>query len=212
MPTPHLTSTTYTDQALQYLALAWQCFESEPKVHPCPIQPHQDNLHTHDRKQIDYDKFKTVAGLASAHSARELMRVTKNKLKSEYGALSGGMKDANAATVRLSPFPPTINQYPSTCQILTTLKPNGTTPTTTPQKTQKSTPASRKRATPAKRAKANVLAEEAGSGDDEESASSPPPAKKARATPKPSKMRGDGGVKVESVEEHAFEGDEDVFT
>lgn len=35
--------------------------------------------------QIDYEKFKTVAGLASAASARELMRVTKNKLKEEYG-------------------------------------------------------------------------------------------------------------------------------
>ena len=176
-----------------------------------PIPPHPINPHTHATIQIDYDKFKTVAGLASAHSARELMRVTKNKLKSEYGALSGGMKDANAATVRLSPFPPTINQYLSKHCILTTLKTNGTTPTSTPQKTQKSTPASRKRATPAKRAKASVLAEEAGSGDDEEM-TSPPPAKKARATPKPSKMRGDGGVKVESVEEHAFEGDEDVFT
>jgi len=41
----------------------WQCFDSEPK--------------------IDYAKFATVAGLASAASARELMRVTKNKLKVE---------------------------------------------------------------------------------------------------------------------------------
>lgn len=42
--------------------------------------------------KIDYDKFHQIAGLASAHSARELMRVTKNKLREEYGALSGDMK------------------------------------------------------------------------------------------------------------------------
>lgn len=60
---------------MEYLALAWQCFDVEPK--------------------IDYEKFKDVAGLASAASARELMRVTKKKLKEEYGALSGGIKAAN---------------------------------------------------------------------------------------------------------------------
>ncbi|CAK1359369.1 hypothetical protein CB0940_05589 [Cercospora beticola] len=64
---------------MEYLALAWQCFETEPK--------------------IDYEKFKTVAGLASAASARELMRVTKKKLKEEYGALSGSMTAANGNTV-----------------------------------------------------------------------------------------------------------------
>lgn len=41
------------------------------------------------RLKIDYNKFKEVAGLASANSARELMRVTKKKLKEEYGALDG---------------------------------------------------------------------------------------------------------------------------
>lgn len=33
--------------------------------------------------QIDYSKFASVANLASANSARELMRVTKKKLKEE---------------------------------------------------------------------------------------------------------------------------------
>jgi hypothetical protein len=45
--------------------------------------------------QIDYDKFHKLAGLASANSAKELMRVTKNKLKEEYGTLGtaeGGIK------------------------------------------------------------------------------------------------------------------------
>jgi hypothetical protein len=50
------------------------------------------------KSQIDYEKFKTVAGLSSAASARELMRVTKNKLKSEYGALGAGLQAANAST------------------------------------------------------------------------------------------------------------------
>lgn len=63
---------------MEYLALAWQCFDAEPK--------------------IDYEKFKDIAGLASAASAREIMRMTKKKLKEEYGALSGGgagVKTAN---------------------------------------------------------------------------------------------------------------------
>lgn len=60
---------------MEYLALAWQCFDVEPK--------------------IDYEKFKDIAGLASAASARELLRITKKKLKEEYGALSGGIKAAN---------------------------------------------------------------------------------------------------------------------
>lgn len=60
---------------MEYLALAWQCFDAEPK--------------------IDYEKFKDIAGLASAASAREIMRMTKKKLKEEYGALSGGLKIAN---------------------------------------------------------------------------------------------------------------------
>ncbi|KAK3115591.1 hypothetical protein LTR53_004897 [Teratosphaeriaceae sp. CCFEE 6253] len=63
---------------MEYLALAWQCFETEPK--------------------IDYAKFATVAGLKNARSAAELMRVAKNKLRSEHGALSAGTVGANAAT------------------------------------------------------------------------------------------------------------------
>ncbi|KAI7230919.1 hypothetical protein KC330_g6705 [Hortaea werneckii] len=57
-----------SQKQMEYLALAWQCFETEPK--------------------IDYNKFYQIAHLASANSARELMRVTKKKLKEEYGALA----------------------------------------------------------------------------------------------------------------------------
>ncbi|KAH9825853.1 hypothetical protein Tdes44962_MAKER03927 [Teratosphaeria destructans] len=64
-----------SQKQMEYLALAWQCFDSEPK--------------------IDYTKFASVANLASANSARELMRVTKKKLKEEYGALSGTVSAAN---------------------------------------------------------------------------------------------------------------------
>ena len=46
--------------------------------------------------QINYDKFHKLAGLSSVASARELMRVTKNKLKSEYGALGADLQAANA--------------------------------------------------------------------------------------------------------------------
>ncbi|KAK4556341.1 hypothetical protein LTR86_006485 [Recurvomyces mirabilis] len=67
-----------SNKQMEYLALAWQCFDAEPK--------------------IDYTKFAQVAGLASAASARELMRVTKNKLKDEYGALSGSVKTTNSKT------------------------------------------------------------------------------------------------------------------
>ncbi|KAK3677207.1 hypothetical protein LTR78_002745 [Recurvomyces mirabilis] len=65
-----------SNKQMEYLALAWQTFDIEPK--------------------IDYTKFAQIAGLASAASARELMRVTKNKLKDEYGALSGSVKAANS--------------------------------------------------------------------------------------------------------------------
>ncbi|KAK5721530.1 hypothetical protein LTR15_006119 [Elasticomyces elasticus] len=72
-----------SSKQMEYLALAWQCFETEPK--------------------INYAKFAEVAGLASANSARELMRVAKNKLKNEYGMLSAGMVNANAANAGGSP-------------------------------------------------------------------------------------------------------------
>lgn len=93
-----------SQKQMEYLALAWQCFESEPKVsnthslapvsHPFPYRVHKQ---TDQPKQIDYNKFYQVAGLASANSARELMRVTKNKLKTEYGALSGSVQSSNNA-------------------------------------------------------------------------------------------------------------------
>ncbi|KAK5135032.1 hypothetical protein LTR08_005692 [Meristemomyces frigidus] len=62
-----------SSKQMEYLALAWTCFETEPK--------------------IDYAKFAKLANLASPASARELMRVTKNKLKAEYGA--GGLQSAS---------------------------------------------------------------------------------------------------------------------
>ncbi|CAK3964433.1 Hypothetical predicted protein [Lecanosticta acicola] len=72
---------------MEYLALAWQCFDSEPK--------------------IDYEKFRTIANLASAASARELMRVTKKKLKEEYGALNGN--DSATATPKSAATPKSTN-------------------------------------------------------------------------------------------------------
>lgn len=48
--------------------------------------------------QIDYTKFAQVAGLKTPASARELMRVTKNKLRDEYGALSSGIQSTNTGT------------------------------------------------------------------------------------------------------------------
>ncbi|EME77851.1 uncharacterized protein MYCFIDRAFT_87218 [Pseudocercospora fijiensis CIRAD86] len=67
-----------SEKQMKYLALAWQCFDTEPK--------------------IDYEKFAQVAGLKTSASARELMRVTKNKLKEEYGALSGDVQMTNGGT------------------------------------------------------------------------------------------------------------------
>ncbi|KAK1816960.1 hypothetical protein LTR12_008682 [Friedmanniomyces endolithicus] len=67
-----------TTKQMEYLALAWQCFETEPK--------------------INYTRFAEVAGLKNARSAAELMRVAKNKLKAKYGSMSTGMQTANTPT------------------------------------------------------------------------------------------------------------------
>ncbi|EMD00074.1 hypothetical protein BAUCODRAFT_364398 [Baudoinia panamericana UAMH 10762] len=72
-----LSNMPLSQKQMEYLGLAWQCFDNEPK--------------------IDYEKFYRIAGLASANSARELMRVTKKKLKEEYGALSGSVQNASGA-------------------------------------------------------------------------------------------------------------------
>ncbi|KAK3718706.1 hypothetical protein LTR37_004923 [Vermiconidia calcicola] len=77
-----------TTKQMEYLALAW----------------------------IDYEKFKSVAGLASAHSARELMRVTKNKLKAEYGALSGSVATANSTPSMKAPVTPGSSKRPRKAQ------------------------------------------------------------------------------------------------
>ncbi|KAI6810681.1 hypothetical protein KC340_g16687 [Hortaea werneckii] len=71
-----------SQKQMEYLALAWQCFETEPK--------------------IDYNKFYQIADLASANSARELMRVTKKKLKEEYGALAATTSGDAPGTPRSS--------------------------------------------------------------------------------------------------------------
>lgn len=64
-----------TAKQMEYLAIAWQCFDVEPKVHF--LKHFWSSAHADSLPQIDYEKFKNVAGLASAASARELMRVTK---------------------------------------------------------------------------------------------------------------------------------------
>ncbi|RMZ14978.1 hypothetical protein D0862_01882 [Hortaea werneckii] len=71
---------------MEYLALAWQCFETEPK--------------------IDYNKFYRVANLASPASARELMRVTKKKLKEEYGTLGDAGGNGNPGTPNTNTITP----------------------------------------------------------------------------------------------------------
>ncbi|KAK6005453.1 hypothetical protein QM012_007095 [Aureobasidium pullulans] len=49
-----------TDTQNRYLALAWLCVDTEPK--------------------IDYEKFSHLTGSKTANSAREMLRVTKKKL------------------------------------------------------------------------------------------------------------------------------------
>ncbi|OBW69171.1 MAG: Uncharacterized protein AUREO_007710 [Aureobasidium pullulans] len=56
-----------TDTQTRYLALAWLCFDAEPK--------------------IDYERFAQLAGLKSAQSGREMLRVTKKKLQ-EFAPVS----------------------------------------------------------------------------------------------------------------------------
>ncbi|KAG9580111.1 hypothetical protein KCU77_g11545, partial [Aureobasidium melanogenum] len=61
-----------TDTQTRYLALAWLCFDAEPK----PLIIARNAIDT----VIDYEKFAELAGLKSAHSGREMLRVTKKKL------------------------------------------------------------------------------------------------------------------------------------
>ncbi|KAI7549052.1 hypothetical protein KC317_g14674, partial [Hortaea werneckii] len=75
-----------SQKQMEYLALAWQCFETEPK--------------------IDYNKFYRVANLASPASARELMRVTKKKLKEEYGTLGDAGGNGNPGTPNTNTITP----------------------------------------------------------------------------------------------------------
>nr|POE48744.1 hypothetical protein CFP56_38840 [Quercus suber] len=45
-------------------------------------------------KQVDYEKLRRLAKLASPQSARELLRVAKKKLRAEYGVEGGGQGDS----------------------------------------------------------------------------------------------------------------------
>ncbi|QIX01095.1 hypothetical protein AMS68_006612 [Peltaster fructicola] len=72
-----------SNKQMEYLAIAWACFETEPK--------------------IDYEKFRELANLKTANSARELMRVTKLKLKSEYGPTAGGAQARSSKTASDTP-------------------------------------------------------------------------------------------------------------
>ncbi|SMR63531.1 unnamed protein product [Zymoseptoria tritici ST99CH_3D1] len=64
-----------TDIDNSRLAAAFACMETEPK--------------------IDFEKFRIITGLKSVASARECLRVTKNKLKAEYG---GDVANGGAVT------------------------------------------------------------------------------------------------------------------
>ena len=99
------------------------------------IHPRKPTHPTTNIPQIDYDRFHKLAGLASVASARELMRVTKNKLKSEYGALGADLQAANAGI-----------KTPSKSASATPTKGSPTKAATPGKKTASSaTPASRKR-------------------------------------------------------------------
>lgn len=171
-------------------AQAWQCFETEPKVTHPPLHPFSPSrpslLTSHSRRQIDYEKFKNVAGLASAHSARELMRVTKNKLKSEYGALGADLKAANSGT--------------NTPTKKTPSKAAGTPKTTTP--------GSRKRGPSGKKKSKAEMEEAVNGGGEEESgvsadAENESPSKKAKKT---------SGVKADpEPQEGGFFADDGLF-
>ncbi|KAI5204848.1 hypothetical protein E4T39_03361 [Aureobasidium subglaciale] len=67
--TTNIKDTGLTDGQNRYLALAWVCFEVEPK--------------------IDFDKLSLVSGSKTANSAREMLRVAKKKLSENITASTG---------------------------------------------------------------------------------------------------------------------------
>ncbi|KAI7304181.1 hypothetical protein KC315_g15294 [Hortaea werneckii] len=92
-----------SQKQMEYLALAWQCFETEPKSQTLEHTKLTIALQLGmEFSQIDYNKFYQIAHLASANSARELMRVTKKKLKEEYGALAATTSGDPPGTPRSS--------------------------------------------------------------------------------------------------------------
>lgn len=103
--------------------------------------------------KIDYNKFATVAGLKTAASARELMRVTKNKLKDESVLLSPIHSQlqttAAAAAAKLTKI---RNRYGALSTTMQSTNAATASPTKTPSKkvanggTPKATPGSKKRA------------------------------------------------------------------
>jgi hypothetical protein len=74
---PHVSPTNQSDYPQLPISKTRARSQSEQK------KTRAESLTPTTPKQINYAKFATVAGLASAASARELMRVTKNKLKDE---------------------------------------------------------------------------------------------------------------------------------
>ncbi|GAB7331827.1 hypothetical protein MBLNU13_g03780t1 [Cladosporium sp. NU13] len=141
---------------MEYLALAWQCFESEPK--------------------IDYNKFATVARLKTPASARELMRVTKNKLRDEYvashpgGHIPPNMRQQHTDTVDLI-------RYGALSSGLQTS--NGATTPKTPTKNGSATP--KAAATPASRKRARQSPEKSVGVDEHDDDEERPAGKKAKA-------------------------------
>lgn len=131
-------------------------------LHPSTKSSHLTSFATSltNLAQIDYDKFHKLAGLASVHSARELMRVTKNKLKSEYGALGADLQAANSGT-----------NTPSKTQ--------SKSASGTPRKSASATPAKRKRSA-GKKAREEVEDDSEGDVDGQSSIKK---VKKERAAP-----------------------------
>ncbi|RMY76730.1 hypothetical protein D0864_09595 [Hortaea werneckii] len=63
--------------------------------------------------QKQMDKFYRVANLASPASARELMRVTKKKLKDEYGALGDAGGNGNSGGTPITSTPKKAGKAPA---------------------------------------------------------------------------------------------------
>ena len=134
-----------------------------------------ENTLTRHAIQIDYNKFATVVGLKSAASARELIRVTKNKLRDECVLLpkpsSNSIKCANSTSLLSI-------RYGALSSGLQTS--NGATTPKTPTKSGSGTP--RATATPASRKRARKSPEKSTATDETDDSEELPAGKKAKAT------------------------------